>query len=59
MIVTAIAERWAPPMPTPSAVGSSPKMIASVVIRIGRSRVRHASTIAWSRGTPCARRTLV
>ena len=28
MMVTAIAERWAPPMPTPSAVGISPTMIA-------------------------------
>jgi hypothetical protein len=46
MIVTAMAERWAPPMPTPSAVGSSPKLIACVVYRIVRCRVRHASTIA-------------
>src|SRR5438093_1362387 len=46
------------PMPIPSAVGISPAMIAKVVIRIGRRRVRHASTIASRSGTPRARRVL-
>ena len=58
MIVTAIAARPVPPMPMPSDVGISPAMIAVVVIRIGRSRVRHDSTIASRSGTPRARSTL-
>ena len=53
MTVTAIAARPVPPMPRPSAVGIRPAMIAKVVIRIGRSRVRHASTIASRSGMPC------
>ena len=36
----------------------SPATIADVVIRIGRSRVRHASMIASRFGTPRARSTL-
>jgi hypothetical protein len=59
MIVVAIADRWVPPMPSPSAVGISPAMIAAVVIRIGRSLVREASMIASCSGRPCARTLVV
>ena len=45
-------------MTAPSAVGIRPAMIAKVVMRIGRRRVRHASTIASRSGSPAARSVL-
>jgi hypothetical protein len=45
-------------MPMPSDVGISPAMIAVVVIRIGRSRVRQDSMMASRTGTPRERSTL-
>ena len=49
----------AEPSPWPIATGSMPAMIASVVIRMGRSRARSASICASSRGIPRSRSTLV
>src|SRR2546428_127262 len=43
------------PAPSPSARGSRPNNVHSVVIRIGRRRTRAASRIAVSSGTPAAR----
>ena len=42
--------------PAPSAItsGTTPKMKANEVIRIGRSRSRHASSVASRRGTPAS-----
>ncbi len=45
------------PSPMPSAMGASPTMVAIVVIRIGRSRVRPAATVASMRDWPRARST--
>ena len=58
MTVMAIAARPVPPMPSPRDVGIRPAMIAQVVIRIGRSLVRQACTIASRNGMPSARRVL-
>ena len=44
------------PAPRPSAIGRMPKMVASVVIRIGRSRMLAAPATASSSGIPRARR---
>ncbi|CAM4168697.1 hypothetical protein PAYE108092_20845 [Paracoccus yeei] len=45
----------AAPAPLAKASGMTPSMKASVVIRIGRSRMREASTAASSKGLPCFR----
>ncbi len=45
-----------PPCPvTPSAIGSSAKIVARAVIRIGRSRCLPPSTTASTTGRPCLR----
>src|SRR6266849_5166649 len=46
------------PSPMPSAIGTRPTMVAMVVMRIGRSRVRPASTVASIRSLPRSRSTL-
>ena len=51
--------RISAPWPSPRASGSMPKIIASVVIMIGRSRVRPAVMSASRRSIPPLRRTFV
>ena len=46
------------PSPIPSAIGIKPTIVATVVIRIGRRRVRPASMVASSSGLPRPRSTL-
>ncbi len=53
----AIGARISPPAPSASASGIIPKIIASVVIMIGRSRVRPAVMTASRRSIPRDRRT--
>jgi hypothetical protein len=48
--------RDSPPAPRPSASGRMPKMVASVVMRIGRRRMRAAPTTASTSSMPRARR---
>ena len=55
MTATAIGARNSLPSPRESAVGSMPRIIAALVIRIGRSRSGPASRIAWSGDSPCSR----
>ncbi len=55
----AIGARNSAPSPSAKNSGSMPKIIAEVVIRIGRSRVRPALISAVRRSIPCARRTFV
>ena len=45
------------PSPMPSAMGSRPAMVAMVVMRMGRSRVFPACTVASTSGCPRSRRT--
>src|SRR6266849_5719067 len=59
MMVTAIEARCSEPAPMPIATGSSPAMMESVVIRMGRRRTRFASMIASRTGIPWARSRLV
>ena len=47
--------RISAPAPWPSISGSTPRMNASDVITIGRSRSRHASSVAWRRDSPASR----
>ena len=58
---TAVASeaREAEPSPLPRATGNMPAMMASVVMRIGRSRARSACICASSRPSPRPRSTLV
>ncbi len=51
----AIGARISPPSPSASAVGSIPKIIARVVMMIGRSRICPASISAVRRSPPAAR----
>src|SRR5690606_13601616 len=55
--MTAIASgaRRSAPRPMPSAIGSRPSTVVTVVIRIGRRRARPASRIASRVGTPRSR----
>src|SRR5690606_5191394 len=46
------------PSPTPTASGTSPRAVVSVVIAIGRSRRRPASTIASTTEHPRPRKVL-
>jgi len=46
MTVTAMGARCVPPAPRPSAIGSIPKTIAAVVIRMGLSRTGPALSSA-------------
>ena len=55
MTVTARGARSSAPSPSPIAIGSSPRMVVAVVIRIGRMRRRPASTRASSRDIPSER----
>ena len=56
MTVTAIGARISAPSPKPSAIGISPRIVVSVVMRIGRSRTRPASTSASCFDRPSRRR---
>ncbi len=51
--------RISAPWPMPRASGSMPKIMARVVIMMGRSRVRPAVMSAARRSIPCRRSTLV
>ncbi len=55
----AIGARISPPDPTPSASGSMPKIIAAVVMMMGRRRVRPAWMMAARRSRPRPRSTFV
>ena len=44
------------PVPSLSAIGIMPMMVASDVIRIGRRRTRHAVITASADGQPCSSR---
>ena len=46
--------RISAPAPSASTSGTTPRMNANDVIRIGRSRSRHASSVASRRGTPAS-----
>ena len=52
--VVPIEWRLTAPAPPATSSGETPKMKASDVIRIGRSRSRAASDAALSSGTPCS-----
>ena len=59
MITLAMLARAPAPGPLPSAIGTMAATSITVVIRIGRSRVWLASTIASCRDSPLARSWLV
>ena len=46
MMATAMGARNSAPSPNPSAMGSMPRIVADVVMRIGRSRIGPAARIA-------------
>ena len=52
MVAIEIGARNSPPSPRPMAEGSMPRIIAMVVIRIGRSRIGPALRMASSTGSP-------
>lgn len=47
----------APPAPVAIAIGRTPQTKARPVIRMGRKRSEHASTVASISGLPCVRRS--
>ena len=59
MTVMAIGPRISAPSPRPSAIGVSPRMVVSVVIRMGRSRIWPAATIASALAIPSRRSRLM
>ena len=59
MIVTAIADLVAAPVPMAIAVGIKPAMIEKVVIRMGRRRIRFASSTAARSGNPSANKRFI
>ncbi len=59
MIARASGAYCSLPASIPSAIGIMPSSVASDVIRIGRRRILHASTVASSRGRPWLRKIFV
>ncbi|MNS04868.1 hypothetical protein D3C72_362560 [compost metagenome] len=59
MMATPIAWRVSEPAPTPRAIGAMPRIIAKVVIRIGRRRIGAALRSASNIGRPSSRNWLV
>jgi hypothetical protein len=59
--ITAMASGWFASVPTPkaSAMGRRPTTVVSVVMRIGRSRIRPARGTATCSGSPWRRRSLM
>jgi len=55
----AIGVRISAPSPRPMAIGSSPRIVVRLVIRIGRSRTEPAWIIASILGIPCLRRKFI
>ncbi|MNI00408.1 hypothetical protein D3C73_532060 [compost metagenome] len=53
MTAIAMGARKEPPSPTPMADGSMPADMAIEVMMIGLARLRPASTMAWTRSSPC------
>ena len=59
MTVIAIGPRISAPSPSPSAIGASARIVVRVVIRIGRSRISPAATMASTFAIPSRRSRLM